>query len=388
MTKISDLQTNKQYAGGKRKGPRPQSNGNFNGKLYDEHEERVVLATLMKRSPAALDQCHRIPDDAFRLSFHKRVFRRFLELVREGKDPDIHLLKSRLAENRELNSLDSAYLDDLDDGLNAVRDITPHVDRLLAFHRKYRLFEALTSGLAGLEGDESSDEALARVQVELREVAAKSTTLNSTEVDSWPEPMDEAAFYGLAGAFVRLVLPESEADPQALLLTFLVGFGCMVGRGPSYRIEGTRHGVNLNTVLVGYTSDGRKGTATDRAEEMLRRVDPDFIAKRRKSGLSTGEGLTHQVRDPREEVVQIKEKNGEARSELQIVDAGEPDKRLFVVEGEFVRVLQQASRQGNILTSTLRDAHDAKALGSLAGPTRTPVRNHTSRSSETSLPMN
>ena len=36
---------------------------------------------------------------------------------------------------------------------------------------------------------------------------------------------------------MRLVLPETEADPQALLLAFLLGFGCMVGRKPFYQVE-------------------------------------------------------------------------------------------------------------------------------------------------------
>ena len=44
---------------------------------------------------------------------------------------------------------------------------------------------------------------------------------------SWLEPMGEAAFQGVAGDFVRLLLPETEADPAALLLTFLVGVGSM-----------------------------------------------------------------------------------------------------------------------------------------------------------------
>lgn len=72
---------------------------------------------------------------------------------------------------------------------------------------------------------------------------------------NWPEPMSEDAFYGLAGDFVRLVLQDTEADAHALLLAFLVGFGCMVGRGPFYQVEATRHSVNLFSVIVGDTLD-------------------------------------------------------------------------------------------------------------------------------------
>ena len=49
-----------------------------------------------------------------------------------------------------------------------------------------------------------------------------------------PEGVVEApaaeAFYGLAGDFVRLIEPQTEADPTALLLNFLVTSGSMFGR--------------------------------------------------------------------------------------------------------------------------------------------------------------
>ena len=67
----------------------------------------------------------------------------------------------------------------------------------------------------------------------------------------WPEAMHDSAFQGLAGDFVRLVLPETEADPAALLLTFLVGVGSMIGRGPHYRVGASKHSVNLFGVVVG-----------------------------------------------------------------------------------------------------------------------------------------
>jgi hypothetical protein len=183
----------------------------------------------------------------------------------------------------------------------------------------------------------------------------------------WPEPMQPAAFHGLAGDFVHLILPHSEADPAALLVTFLVGIGCMIGRGARYQIASTRHCVNLFSVIVGETSKARKGTATDGALEMLTRVDADFIKARMRSGLSSGEGLIQEVRDAREEDMPIKAKDGSAlRFERQVVDSGEPDKRLLVVESEFGSVLQQNGREGNILSTVLRQAWDGKPLSIIA----------------------
>jgi Protein of unknown function (DUF3987) len=183
----------------------------------------------------------------------------------------------------------------------------------------------------------------------------------------WPEAMQESAFQGVAGEFVRLVLPETEADAAALLLTFLVGVGSMIGRGPHYRVGASKHSVNLFGVVVGETSKARKGTATDLAVHILERADPQFMSTRMSSGLSSGEGLIQAVRDPREEDVGIKPKDGSPiHFERQMVDTGEPDKRLLVVESEFGGVLQQTGREGNILSSVLRQAWDGKPLRILA----------------------
>jgi hypothetical protein len=46
----------------------------------------------------------------------------------------------------------------------------------------------------------------------------------------WPAPMAQAAYYGVAGDFTRLVGPETEADPVGLLTNFLVTSGVMFGR--------------------------------------------------------------------------------------------------------------------------------------------------------------
>jgi Protein of unknown function (DUF3987) len=183
----------------------------------------------------------------------------------------------------------------------------------------------------------------------------------------WPEPMQDSAYHGLAGDFVRLVLPGTEADPAAVLLTFLIGAGSMIGRGPHYRVGPSYHGVNLFGVVVGDTAKARKGTATDVALDILKRADPLFAASRVVSGLSSGEGLINGVRDQREEDVAVKPKDGAPMHfERQIVDTGEPEKRLLVVESEFGGVLQQTGREGNILSSVMRQAWDGKPLRILA----------------------
>lgn len=48
--------------------------------------------------------------------------------------------------------------------------------------------------------------------------------------------------------------PASEADAVALLLQFMVATGNVIGHGPYFLTEDTRHFVNLFTVLVGLSS--------------------------------------------------------------------------------------------------------------------------------------
>ena len=47
--------------------------------------------------------------------------------------------------------------------------------------------------------------------------------------------LDEAAYHGLAGEVVRLIEPHTEADPVALLASFLAEIGAMLNRRPHLR---------------------------------------------------------------------------------------------------------------------------------------------------------
>jgi Protein of unknown function (DUF3987) len=155
---------------------------------------------------------------------------------------------------------------------------------------------------------------------------------------SWPV-LDPAALVGLAGDIVRVVDPYTEADPVAVLVQVLTGFGNMVGPGPHFCVEFTQHPPRLFGVLVGDTSKGRKGQSWSTPKRLLSTVD-ELWKGRITSGLSSGEGLISAVRDPRKD------------------DPGEADKRLFVVEGEFAQALKVMAREGNILSPTIRDAWD------------------------------
>jgi hypothetical protein len=179
---------------------------------------------------------------------------------------------------------------------------------------------------------------------------------------NWPEPPKEEAFYGLAGEWVGMVEPHTEADPAALLIQFLVAFGNLIGRGPYAIGDGAQHFTNLFAVIVGQTSKARKGTSWRHVNAILSKIDETWASARVTSGLSSGEGLIWAVRDEKKGFG--KNAGGQEREE-QIIDPGVHDKRLLVVEGEFARVLQVGDRHGNILSAVLRDAWDTGELSSM-----------------------
>lgn len=172
--------------------------------------------------------------------------------------------------------------------------------------------------------------------------------------DGWPAPLNDPAFEGIIGDIVTAIAPHTEADPAAMLLQALVVFGNVIGSRPHCLADGGRHGMNLNAVLVGTTSKGRKGTSLSQVRRPFESADPT-ISDRIESGLSSGEGLIYAVRD----------------ATADGSDAGVADKRLLVLETEFAHVIKNASRDGNILSPVIREAWDSGRLGTLTKHNRT-----------------
>jgi hypothetical protein len=181
--------------------------------------------------------------------------------------------------------------------------------------------------------------------------------------DGWPDAIREPAMIGVLGEFVRLVAPHTEADPNALLVQALVAAGNVIGGDVRVRNGRLEHPLNLYTVVVGQTSKARKGTALYEVERLFQTAEPDW-RERVLRGLSSGEGLIHRIRDPRDQEY-IDKDTGEVRVER--VDEGVEDKRLVVVAPEFARVLRQNTREGNILADVLRELWDS---GNVEVPTR------------------
>jgi hypothetical protein len=103
----------------------------------------------------------------------------------------------------------------------------------------------------------------------LQEINGNNGSVATVASLVWPV-MDDAAYHGLAGNIVRTLEPHTEADPVAILLSFLAMFGNLIGRQVHYLAEGDQHRAKLFVVLSGATAKGRKRNGT-------RSLAPDIL---------------------------------------------------------------------------------------------------------------
>lgn len=190
------------------------------------------------------------------------------------------------------------------------------------------------------------------------------------ELDAWPV-LDDAALHGLPGAVVRLIEPHTEADPIALLTSFLSEAGTMLNRRPHLILDGGSHPLLFWPVLVGNSSKSRKGTAGKRIQMLMNLADPSWTRGEYKGTLSSGEGLCFSVRDPQYKEEAVKKGGQPTGATVTIlVDAGVQDKRIFLVQSEFGSVLRVMAREGNSLSGVLRDAWDGLTLAPMTKANR------------------
>lgn len=171
----------------------------------------------------------------------------------------------------------------------------------------------------------------------------------------WPNPSMDAIYkVPIVGKFIDIVTENSEVDPMSFLLTFLSGFGAMVGSNPHIKVANTKHPARISSVLVGGSSRSRKGTSMNTVREILKMIEDsiDIDPLTITSGpLSSGEGLIDAMRDP--------------RPNERPPDPGVIDKRLWCIEEEFANVLRMGGRLGNTLSVILRNAWDGGTLSPL-----------------------
>ena len=191
------------------------------------------------------------------------------------------------------------------------------------------------------------------------EAGIKGTLVNTV---AWPAPPALEALHGLAGDFVRAIEPHTEADPVALLISYFVAVGSVIGRGPHFVADAAKHYTNLNTALVGRTARGRKGSSWAQVRRPFETVDSDWALACIQYGLSSGEGLIWAVRDPIEKHEPVREKGRVVDYQDVEEDPGVTDKRLLILEQEFASTLRVMGRDGNTLSATIRQAWETGDL--------------------------
>ena len=85
----------------------------------------------------------------------------------------------------------------------------------------------------------------------------------------------------MAGACVRSIDPHTEADPVAVLINMIVGYGNLIHQGACVRIGAKPQYLKEYAVLVGRSGKARKGTSW----ELTRRP---FSARLMRLGRTSG----------------------------------------------------------------------------------------------------
>lgn len=162
---------------------------------------------------------------------------------------------------------------------------------------------------------------------------------------------DPKCLYGLVGDVALAGSDGNETNPFAIALNFLSYISCALGRGIYLPVGNTAHHPRLFGLHVGRSGRGRKGDSLSlviKIHEAINSLDPCISPQIHRGGLSSREGLATLIHDG------FKQGNQE-------VPAVE-DKRLWVVESEFANILQQGRRQGNTLSTALRDCWDGVCI--------------------------
>lgn len=324
--------------------------------------EQSVLAGCMMDADVLRDVLDLLaPEDFFR-DAHASIFRTIVDLASEGAPVDAETVAERMERLGTFDEIGDDALGDICGSIAGAANcryfagVVKQYATLRAFiQTRAEEIEAAYSRL------HTPEELLRRAAVNLQriEAGASSREDDSPQIQAWPKRPGPAAWHGVVGDLVRAIEPVTEADPMAILSQVLVCIGNLLGRIPHWKYERTRHGLNMFMCLVGESGEGRKGSSWMHVLDLLEKVDPAWASGRMKSGLSTGEGVIHLVRDPQYKTVRDPDSGAVAVVE---VDAGIDDKRILFTESEFGGMLSNMGRDGNNLSAVMRQCWDGTTL--------------------------
>lgn len=172
-----------------------------------------------------------------------------------------------------------------------------------------------------------------------------------------PPKINKDAFWGLLDDMANVATANTEANKIAVAVNTMAMLAAVLGREDiTYPFGDSQTDIRPSFLIIGATGVG-KGISEnlprrvfDKADQILRDKNPvpHMSLNIHNGGLSSGEGIAHAIRDPSDQ----KDKDG------NLIDEGVIDKRLLVIEPEFSNVLAHCKRDGNTLSSVIRNLHD------------------------------
>jgi len=105
------------------------------------------------------------------------------------------------------------------------------------------------SAKARANGAAATVPSIAASSPELSSPSSLSSPSEKEDSAPWPT-LHEDALYGLAGEVVSTLDPHTEADPAAVLVSFLVAFGAAVNSGPHAIADGVASSGPISTRLA------------------------------------------------------------------------------------------------------------------------------------------
>ena len=185
-------------------------------------------------------------------------------------------------------------------------------------------------------------------QDECRQHDLEETARLRREDRPFPAPMDDAAYYGIAGEIVNIIAPGNEPCRESLLGHFLIAAGNMIGWN-AWMDQGDDQHLNEFGLFIGPSALGRKGTAWTLIKRLMAEVDHQWTTRRVKRALQSGEVLIHNIRDP----------STKSSGKKTYTDPGVADKRMVIMESEITRFLTVGKRRGNNLFDVTHDCWDS-----------------------------
>ncbi len=173
-----------------------------------------------------------------------------------------------------------------------------------------------------------------------------------------PPELAPEGFAGLAGRWVEIVAPHTEASPGQILVTFLACAGSAIGPSPRLVVgPGDHHRAKLYVLLVGPSTTGAKDRTLAAARLPFAIADPAWFDDALLPKLNSGAGLIHAVRD------RVVSRDAGGEEVVTDAGAGDPLRRAFACLPEFAGVLRRFDARGETLSQDLREAWGNATLG-------------------------